>query len=97
MSTTDNTMKIKKLAEVIRRQIEALGDGEDAPAKVPGVFRQTQASPADKADAFWLLDEQPGMFPGRDTHWHSTLRRCRNTPSISREMFATSTSNKAKP
>lgn len=45
-----------------------------------------------KCDAFWMLDSEPGIFPGYrnpSTGWHAKLRSCRNHPIHGAELFAT--------
>jgi len=49
------------------------------------VRTERRASATELMDAFWLLDNQPGRFPG---HWHGRLRQCRNNPTDGRRLFA---------
>lgn len=83
-------------ADNIRKAIEALPFEGCEPAVVK-VFAEAEGTPADKGDAFWLLDEKPGRFSGyagdKNTGWHARLRRTRNHPTHGPAMFATFRSN----
>lgn len=81
-------VRLRRLANEIRKEIAALPD-PFSEADVVRVFERVRATPQNKRDAFWLLDEKPGLFPdyigGR---WHARLRRCRNDPTNGRALFA---------
>lgn len=80
--------KLRRLANEIRCAIQALPE-PFSEADVVRVFEQIRATPQEKGDAFWLLDEKPGLFPEYISGgWHSRLRRCRNHPTHGRAMFA---------
>lgn len=59
----------------------------DAFTDVP-LTPKTNASKAVLADAFWVLDNEPGRFSGYTTDWHAKLRNCRNTPEFGKRLFA---------
>lgn len=85
--------KLRTLAETIRLAIAALPNDQPIEPAVVKVFADADATPSDKGDAFWLLDEKPGGFSGypdsTGNGWHAKLRRTRNHPTHGHELFAT--------
>lgn len=77
----------RKVTYAIRDALAALPPTA-SDADVVAVFASATASKAQKADAFWMLDERPGLFHGY-LNWHPILRRCRNHPVHGRELFKT--------
>jgi hypothetical protein len=72
-----------RLAKELAAQIATFTSEE----QVVAAFRAAKGSPAVKADAFWVMDEKPGLIPNH-TQWHPLLRRTRNNPTYGRELFA---------
>ena len=79
-----------EVAGVLRQAIAALpDDAEGIEALVVQIFVESKATPTQKCDAFWMLDETPGRWGSNYPTWHWKLRRTRNKPEYGRKMFAT--------
>lgn len=79
----------RHLCWAIRDAIEALPREEASFTQVP-MFFGTRAgkTPDARYAVFRELDERHGYYGyGRDTHWHSLLRSCRNHPVHGPRLF----------
>lgn len=82
---------IRSRAEAVRVAIDRLSAEHGAAcfAMIPAIFAALPYPPAERYDAFQILDEKPGQFPGyMSGTWHMYLRQCRNHPIHGRELFA---------
>lgn len=82
-----------KAARMLVDRLESFPDSPDNHNEVLRIFEsvraELRASPTVLADAFWIMDNEPGRFgryPGG--RWHARLRRVRNTPEFGRRLFA---------
>ena len=82
-----------KAACMLVDRLEAFPDGPDNHNEVLRIFEsvraELRASKTVLADAFWIMDNEPGRFghyPGG--RWHARLRRVRNTPEFGRRLLA---------
>ena len=71
----------KSLVESVSHLPEVFS-GED----VYNIFKSTKAKPQTLCDAFWTLDNKPGLWSNRD-QWHPKLRATRNHPHWGPELF----------
>lgn len=77
--------KLFKLCRILAEAMANLPsnyDGRDLIA----LWEQAAASKSLKAEAFLMLDNQPGRF-NRYQEWHPRLRGVRNTPELGERLF----------
>lgn len=74
--------KLCRILAVAMADLPKNYDGRDLVA----LWELADASPAMKADAFVLMDNQPGRFD-RYQEWHPRLRGVRNTPELGTRLF----------
>lgn len=82
-----------KAADILVDRLENFPDGPDNHLEVLRIFESVQRdlklASDTLADAFWVMDSQPGRFAHYPSgRWHARLRRVRNTPEFGRRLFA---------
>jgi hypothetical protein len=72
-------MTPNKFAFQVVKMLEQLSDDDESYRFVPNIFQTLDAPAQVKNDAFFLLDEKPGLFPRYLTsHWFRIFRKASN-------------------